>query len=159
MVYIIEKCANSLTLFVLVFSPVDNGAVGFVVAAVAVVRPIQCDTGQYANLAANVTTHPSDNLPIRWYPALYLPSMPNISSAVQRMTFPPRYLPLKRKKKIMLTPFQGIIFKNFYVLLVQCAEFCMCYTVLQHNEVGPLAYEDAVNHNYCIYISKQMIGK
>lgn len=60
-----RKCASSLTLFVLVFSPVDNGAVGFVVAVVAVVRPIQYDTGQYANLAANVTTHPSDNLPIR----------------------------------------------------------------------------------------------
>lgn len=54
---------NQLTLFALVLIspfPVDSVAVDFV-AAVAAVRPTQCDTERYASLVVNVTVHPFDN--------------------------------------------------------------------------------------------------
>lgn len=56
--------------------------------------PIQCDIVRYANSAANVTMHLSDNLPIRWYHVLCPPSMPNISNGIQTLSSLPKCHPV-----------------------------------------------------------------
>lgn len=72
--------------------PVDSAVVDFVVA-VAAVHPTQCDIEQYESLAVNEIMLLFDNLPIRLYLTLCLPSMPNTSNVNQIMMFLPKYHP------------------------------------------------------------------